>query len=1177
MLTIANRNIGSASRGGRFQVRGGQRDRGHKRPYDYQNNQRGGRGGRGSQTRFQGRGRGRNESAQPDDGLKLDKNILEQMNSKQRAAFYKDRDAIRSSDETTSQARNASALQSGTHIDEISAVTEAQVNPKMNSASSQFGREGNRSLDNASHFNRKQGAIISGERFISSARVSKSQQSEYNFNIRARAEIDSRADTVCAGSTFRLIEESNHYCVVSGFHSDMTPMQNIPVATVATAFDDPVTQETYVLIFYEALYFGDTMEHSLISPMQLRHNGLKVDQTPRQYDIELSHGISFPNDDQHELFIPFHLHGCISYFSTRIPTDREMQSCRFIYMTEDSTWEPYSDHFGKAELPFAHKSTLPLQGNSRHVYGSSTANRRCNVEPSVLAKQLGISVYNAQLTLKSTTQLAVRHLSAPISSRVRTRQGQLRFPHLRCRVYSDTMFSEQKSLTGNTCAQVFLARSCGFSDLYCMPTKGEAGDRLNTFITTYGIPEELTTDNAKEETLGTWAQVRKKYLIHQTVTEPHTPQQNKTELEIGALKRHYRRLMHNQSIPESLWDFGLKHTARIRSFTARDSLNGRTPYELLTGQTPDISEIMEFSLYDWIKYYDSAAFPSKREFLGRWLGPAEHVGQALCYYILKDNGQVIARSSVRPLTPDELTNPDEIQDRENFTKQINPLLGDFDETLILDVPNDEPEEPLILDDDQQPEAATPAVSSDTPERVGLDPLIQASIILPRGDRSELGRVLDRKRNAEGLYVGRKHKMPALDSRVYVVEFQDGEKVDISYNTIAEHLYSQVDSEGNQYQNFKEIIGHRKGKNAIDIADQYTYHNGRKTKKKTTAGWDLEVEWKDGSSSWISLKEMKNSNPVEVAQYAIDNRIDHEAAFDWWARDILKKKQRLIKMSQSHRLRTGYKFGLRVPNTVEEALEIDRERGDTLWQDAINKEMANVRIAFDIKSDRSAPPGYLLIPHNIIFEIKMDFTRKARLVAGGHKTAPPTELTYSSVVSGESVRIGFLLAALNDVDIVAADVGNAYLNAFTKEKVYIITGPEFGPLEQGKAAVIVRALYGLKSSGAMWRAHFAGNLRDMGFTSCLGDPDVWFRSAEKKDKTEYYEYILVYVDDLLIISHQTDTILHVLENHFKYRLKDVGSPKRYLGATIEKIDVGGMRTWCMSAREYLEKAIHALVL
>ena len=1160
-----HRSVGAASRGGRFQGRGGQRDRGFKRPHE-QN-----RGGRGSAHKFQGRGRGRGKSEQPDDGLKLDKTILDQMNSKQRAAFYKGRDAMRSTDDNPSQtpSRNVSATQSGPQIDEISAVTDYQ--PKMSSASSQFGREGNRSLDNASHnkASRQQGAIQSGQRYISSTKATKTNHT-YDFNKRARAEIDSRADTVCAGATFRLLEESNQYCVVSGFHNDMTPLQNIPVATVATAFDDAATQETYILIFFEALYFGSSMEHSLISPMQLRHNGLKVDQTPRQYDPESTHGISFPQEEEHNLFIPFQLHGCISYFSSRVPTDHEMESCKYIYMTEDAAWEPYSDRFRQAELPH-----VPLQDraapyhldNERHV-SSTTSNRRCTIQPSTLAKRFGISVYHAQLTLQGTTQLAVRQVSAPISKRVRTRQAQLRYPHLNCRVYSDTMFSETKSLQGNTCAQIFLASDCGFSDLYGMATKSEAGDKLNTFVSTYGIPETLTTDNAKEETLGTWNLVRKKYLIHQTVTEPHTPQQNKAEIEIGALKRHYRRIMHHQAIPEALWDFGLKHTARIRSHTARDSLEGRTPYEKLTGHTPDISELMEFTLYDWVKYYDPVAFPNKREFLGRWLGPADHVGQALCYHLLKDNGQIIARSSVRALTPEELADPEEIQAREEFTKNVTPFLGEFDETLVQNIPNDEPEHALAPDD--PPNDLTPP-SADT-ERVGIDPLIHASIILPRGDRSELGRVIDRKRNADGLYIGRKHKMPALDSRVYVVEFQDGEQVDISYNTIAEHLYSQVDADGNQYQIFKEIIGHRKGKNAVDKADQYTYHNGKKSKKKTTTGWDLEIEWKDGSSSWISLKEMKNSNPVEVEQYAIDNRIDHEPAFDWWAQDIIKKKKRLIKMSQSHRLRTGYKFGLRVPNSVEEALEIDRERGDTLWQDAINKEMTNVRIAFDIRSDRTAPPGYLRIPHNIIFEIKMDFTRKARLVAGGHKTAPPTELTYSSVVSRESVRIGFLLAAMNDVDIVAADVGNAYLNAETKEKVYIITGPEFGALEQGKVAVIVRALYGLKSSGAMWRSHFAGNLRDMGFTSSLGDPDVWLRAAEKNDHTEYYEYILVYVDDLFIISHQADAILHGLENHFKYRLKDVGPPKRYLGATIEKVNIAGMNTWSMSAREYLEKAI-----
>jgi Reverse transcriptase (RNA-dependent DNA polymerase) len=96
--------------------------------------------------------------------------------------------------------------------------------------------------------------------------------------------------------------------------------------------------------------------------------------------------------------------------------------------------------------------------------------------------------------------------------------------------------------------------------------------------------------------------------------------------------------------------------------------------------------------------------------------------------------------------------------------------------------------------------------------------------------------------------------------------------------------------------------------------------------------------------------------------------------------------------------------------------------------------------------------------------------------------PPTSITYSSVVSRESVRIAFVVAALNGLDIMAADIGNAYLNAFTSEKVYTITGAEFGE-EAGQVAVIVRALYGLKSSGAAWHAFFAQSLCDLGFTSC----------------------------------------------------------------------------------------------
>jgi hypothetical protein len=170
---------------------------------------------------------------------------------------------------------------------------------------------------------------------------------------------------------------------------------------------------------------------------------------------------------------------------------------------------------------------------------------------------------------------------------------------------------------------------------------------------------------------------------------------------------------------------------------------------------------------------------------------------------------------------------------------------------------------------------------------------------------------------------------------------------------------------------------------------------------------------------------------------------------------------------------------------------------------------------------------------------MDFTRKARFVAGGHKTDPPATLTYSSVVSRDSVRIAFLIAALNDLDILAADIGNAYINADVREKVYFIAGDEFGINKKGKRVVIIKALYGLKTSGAAWRAYFAEVLHGMGYISSLADPDVWLKAECKPDGVEYYSYILVYVDDILVIAHKPETIMKILAKTF--RLKDGYAP------------------------------------
>jgi hypothetical protein len=112
-------------------------------------------------------------------------------------------------------------------------------------------------------------------------------------------------------------------------------------------------------------------------------------------------------------------------------------------------------------------------------------------------------------------------------------------------------------------------------------------------------------------------------------------------------------------------------------------------------------------------------------------------------------------------------------------------------------------------------------------------------------------------------------------------------------------------------------------------------------------------------------------------------------------------------------------------------------------------------------------GYQEITCHMVFDVKMDLTRKAWFVAGGHMTETPASLTCSSVVSWDSIRIAFLIAALNDLDNMSCDIGNAYLNAPCREKIWFAAGLEFGS-RQGQVIKIVRALYGLKLSGASRR-------------------------------------------------------------------------------------------------------------
>jgi hypothetical protein len=329
----------------------------------------------------------------------------------------------------------------------------------------------------------------------------------------SRAEIDTRADTICAGKASHVIEYTDQVCDVSPFTSEYEPMRNIPLAKMATAYDHPYDHETYILVTAQSLYFGDKLENTLLCPNQMRSHGIEVDDVPRHLSIDgkSSHSIYIPAEDVH---LPLLLHGCILYLPTRYPTDYELENCKWLILSSDAIWNPYSDDFAYEEGKFERLNPRMI-GSVQSCYqfdeaillkyqtiGAQTSiDCHSKITPEQLARQWCIGLQTAAKTLMSTTQKGVRNAIHPIHRHFRTRQTQLHYPQLSSKFYSDTMFAFTTSICHFTCGQIFI-NDLNFSRIIPMKWKANAGDALMYMIQDIGIPFEMHIGGAKDENLG---------------------------------------------------------------------------------------------------------------------------------------------------------------------------------------------------------------------------------------------------------------------------------------------------------------------------------------------------------------------------------------------------------------------------------------------------------------------------------------------------------------------------------------------------------------------------------------------------------------------------------------------------------------------------------------------------
>jgi hypothetical protein len=302
--------------------------------------------------------------------------------------------------------------------------------------------------------------------------------------------LDSHADTCCFGDNcFVLSIDQSQSCQVSGFPSELGAVDT-PIASVAVAYDDPISFTTYILVFHQVLLVKG-LEHNLLSPYQIRSNGVEVNDNPlstlvrhsKLADLPLtSHSIILPD---HYLQIPLKLRGVMSYFESRVPTAFEIQdSDRFpqvVLTGESPVWEPYDPDLMKVEEELRHAlglvdfnsslagrrisacRTSPLLTlthtfdckflafvHHRECFETTSIRHKGTISAEDLAKRWRIGLNQARHTIEKTTQLAVRDFSNTLGERrIRPSNRQLKYRRFDAICYTDTLFGPCDSFTNH--------------------------------------------------------------------------------------------------------------------------------------------------------------------------------------------------------------------------------------------------------------------------------------------------------------------------------------------------------------------------------------------------------------------------------------------------------------------------------------------------------------------------------------------------------------------------------------------------------------------------------------------------------------------------------------------------------------------------------------------------------
>ena len=755
---------------------------------------------------------------------------------------------------------------------------------------------------------------------------------------------------------------------------------------------------------------------------------------------------------------------------------------------------------------------------------------------AVSKKLLFVSNEVARHTLNATTQFykTVHVVGAKIRQMRKSHFPAANVQRRREKVATDVIYANTPAMdNGTKVAQLCIGRESLVADIY--PIKGsECFVRtLWDVIKKRGAPSVLVSDSAKNEISSKVSDVLRYLMIGYWQSEPKKQQQNFCERRYQNIKHNTQNVMNKLNVPGWAWLLCVTYVCFVMNHAAVDSLNNRAPIETLTGNTPDISPIMQHQFFEEVCFSNveaSNTLGTEDEQAGWFVGISENVGHSMTFLVMsKETLKVIHRASLRRAADARNVRADERANIALAAKGYAPNGLPLGATVV-----DEHGEQCVFDQalfdlrgSKRDEANAQMPDVDPEELIG-----RSYLKFTENDNGERhrGTILEVLKPDPGDNDYLSHP-DVLKLRCKVNTGEKSYEEIVAYNEIMNLLEKQALEPGTWH--FEAIEDHKA------VTSKHPEYKG--------SSCNVHVRWSDGQMTWEPLSEMAKDDPVTVAIYAQKKDLLDTPGWKQF-RTYTKNAKKLLRLVnqaklKSHRNAPTHKYGFQVPRNHAEAMRLDLENGNTKWCDAECLELNQIDEydTFDDHGEGAPPPkDYKRIRVHVVYDIKHDGHHKARLVADGHLTEVPLTSVCSSVVSLRSTRVVTFLAELNELELWGADVGNAYLESFTKEKVYIIAGEEFGD-RKGHLLVITRALCGLRSSGARWHDRFHDVLRAMGWFPCKTEQDAWMKRVGG-----HWEYIATCVDDLLIASKNPKAITDELMERFKFKLKGTGPLTFHLG-------------------------------